>query len=185
MSLSNNPTIGFIGVGLMGHGMAKNIVTKGYPLVVMGHKNRAPVEHLVSLGAREARSARELTQACDIVHLCVTGSTQVEALLRGPDGVMASGKAGLIVIDCSPSNPVSTLALGEELKAKGMVLVDVDGVLVRGAHRAGHMGFDVDRVHVAVLVERERVPADGRRAVAEREVVPEGLVVEGDVHGCS
>jgi 3-hydroxyisobutyrate dehydrogenase-like beta-hydroxyacid dehydrogenase len=118
------PSIGFIGVGLMGHGMAKNIVTKGYPLVVMGHRSRSPVEHLVSLGAREAKTARELAQACDIVHLCVTGSPQVEALLRGPDGILASHKAGLIVIDCSTSNPVSTLALGEELKANGMTLVD-------------------------------------------------------------
>ena len=57
------PVIGFIGVGLMGHGMAKNIVTKGYPLMVMGHRNRAPVEHLLTLGAREAATARELAQA--------------------------------------------------------------------------------------------------------------------------
>ena len=69
------PVIGFIGVGLMGHGMAKNIVTKGYPLVVMGHRNREPVEHLLSLGAKEAKTAREVAAACDIVHLCVTGST--------------------------------------------------------------------------------------------------------------
>ena len=120
----NNLTIGFIGVGLMGHGMAKNIVEKGYPLVVLGHRNRQPVEHLVSLGAREAKTPRELAALCDIVHLCVTGSPQVEANLRGPDGVIASGKQGLIVIDCSTSNPVSTLALGDELQAAGMTLVD-------------------------------------------------------------
>ncbi len=124
MSKGANLTVGFIGVGLMGHGMAKNIVTKGYPLVVLGHKNREPVERLLSLGAREVKTARELALACDIVHLCVTGSPQVEGLLRGADGVMASSKAGLIVIDCSTSNPVSTLALGEELQAKGMTLVD-------------------------------------------------------------
>jgi 3-hydroxyisobutyrate dehydrogenase-like beta-hydroxyacid dehydrogenase len=118
------PTIGFIGVGLMGHGMAKNIVSKGYPLVVMGHRHREPVERLKSLGAREAGSAGELASRCDIVHLCVTGSTQVEALLRGPDGIIASGKRGLVVIDCSTSNPVSTLALGEEMTAAGMTLVD-------------------------------------------------------------
>jgi 3-hydroxyisobutyrate dehydrogenase-like beta-hydroxyacid dehydrogenase len=118
------PTVGFIGVGLMGHGMAKNLVTKGHPMVVLGHRNREPVEHLKSLGAREANTARELAVQCDIVHLCVTGSPQVESNLRGPDGVMASGKRGLIVIDCSTSNPVSTLALGEELKAAGMTLVD-------------------------------------------------------------
>jgi 3-hydroxyisobutyrate dehydrogenase-like beta-hydroxyacid dehydrogenase len=117
-------TVGFIGVGLMGHGMAKNLVTKGHPLVVLGHRNREPVEHLKSLGATEATTPRELAAQCDIVHLCVTGSPQVEANLRGPDGVMASGKRGLIVVDCSTSNPVSTLALGDELKAAGMKLVD-------------------------------------------------------------
>jgi 3-hydroxyisobutyrate dehydrogenase-like beta-hydroxyacid dehydrogenase len=116
--------VGFIGVGLMGHGMAKNLVTKGHPLVVLGHRNREPVEHLKSLGATEATTPRELAVQCDIVHLCVTGSPQVEANLRGPDGVIASARRGLIVIDCSTSNPVSTLALGEELKAAGMTLVD-------------------------------------------------------------
>jgi len=118
------PTIGFIGVGLMGHGMAKNLVSKGHPLVVLGHRNRDPVEHLKSLGAREAKTPRELAAQCDIVHLCVTGSPQVEANVRGPEGLLASGKKGLIVIDCSTSNPVSTLALGEELRAAGMTLVD-------------------------------------------------------------
>ena len=53
----SQPVIGFIGVGLMGHGMAKNLVTKGYPLVVMGHRNREPVEHLKSLGATEVTTA--------------------------------------------------------------------------------------------------------------------------------
>ncbi len=122
--MNTKPTIGFIGVGLMGHGMAKNLVTKGYPLVVLGHRNREPVEHLKSLGATEATTPRELAAQCDIVHLCVTGSPQVEANLRGPDAVMASAKKGLIVIDCSTSNPVSTLTLGEELQAAGMTLVD-------------------------------------------------------------
>lgn len=121
---NSKPTVGFIGVGLMGHGMAKNLVTKGHPLVVLGHRNREPVEHLKSLGATEAATPRELAAQCDIVHLCVTGSPQVEANLRGPDGVMASGRKGLTVIDCSTSNPVSTLALGEELKAVGMTFVD-------------------------------------------------------------
>jgi len=121
---SNKAKVGFIGVGLMGHGMAKNLVTKGHPLVVLGHHNREPVEHLKSLGATEATTPRELAAQCDIVHLCVTGSPQVEANLRGPDGVIAGGRKGLIVIDCSTSNPVSTLALGAELAAAGMTLVD-------------------------------------------------------------
>jgi 3-hydroxyisobutyrate dehydrogenase-like beta-hydroxyacid dehydrogenase len=116
--------IGFIGVGLMGHGMAKNLVTKGYPLVIMGHRQREPVEHLKSLGAREVATARELAHACDIVHLCVTGSLQVEALVRGPDGLLAGARPGTIIIDCSTSNPVSTLALAEEAAARGVHFVD-------------------------------------------------------------
>jgi 3-hydroxyisobutyrate dehydrogenase-like beta-hydroxyacid dehydrogenase len=122
--MTTKTRIGFIGLGLMGHGMAKNLVTKGHPLVVLGHRNREPIEHLKSLGATEAKTPRELAAQCDIVHLCVTGSPQVEMNLRGADGVIASGKKGLIVIDCSTSNPVSTLALGDELRAAGMTLVD-------------------------------------------------------------
>ncbi len=117
-------TIGFIGVGLMGHGMARNIVEKGWPLLVMGHRNRAPVEDLVGRGAREVASAKAMAEEADIIHICVSGSPQVESLIRGPDGIIASGKKGLIVIDCSTSDPVSTDVLAGELAAAGMVLVD-------------------------------------------------------------
>ena len=118
------PVIGFIGVGLMGAGMAKNILTKGYPLVIMGHTNREPVERLKKLGATEATSPKELAAKVDILHLCVTGSPQVEAIMNGSEGIFASGKKGLIVIDCSTSNPVSTMALAESAQAHGMTLID-------------------------------------------------------------
>ena len=104
-------TIGFIGVGLMGHGMAKNIVEKGFPLTVMGHRNRAPVEDLIKRGAT-------------IVFLCVTGSREVEAVVRGPDGLVAGLKPGSVIVDCSTSDPTSTMALAEELKGHGITLVD-------------------------------------------------------------
>jgi 3-hydroxyisobutyrate dehydrogenase-like beta-hydroxyacid dehydrogenase len=120
----SNPTIGFIGVGLMGAGMAKNIVSKGYPLVVLGHRKRDAVERLKAIGAAEATSARELAAQCDIVHLCVTGSPQVEANLRGADGVFAGARRGSIIIDCSTSNPVSTMALAAEAEALGLHFVD-------------------------------------------------------------
>ena len=118
------PVIGFIGVGLMGAGMAKNIVTKGFPLVIMGHKNREPVERLKALGASEAQSAKALAAQCDIVHLCVTGSPQVEALMNGPEGLLASGKKGLIIIDCSTSNPVSTKHMAALADSHGMHFID-------------------------------------------------------------
>jgi 3-hydroxyisobutyrate dehydrogenase-like beta-hydroxyacid dehydrogenase len=59
--------VGFVGVGLMGHGMAKNIVEKGWPLTVLGHRRRDAVEDLKSRGAAEASSPRELASACDVV----------------------------------------------------------------------------------------------------------------------
>ena len=58
--MSSKPRIGFIGVGLMGHGMAKNILQAGYPLTIMGHKNRKPVTDLVKRGAKEAKTAAAL-----------------------------------------------------------------------------------------------------------------------------
>ena len=114
--------IGFVGVGLMGHGMAKNIVEKGYGLTVLGHRNRAPVEDLVKRGAKEAKSARELAEASDIVFICVTGSPQVEAIVRG--GLKDGLKKGSIVVDCSTADPVSTMALAGELASVGVTLVD-------------------------------------------------------------
>ncbi|WP_349261666.1 NAD(P)-dependent oxidoreductase [Geminicoccus sp.] len=115
--------IGFIGVGLMGHGMAKNIVEKGWPLTVMGHRNREPVEDLKGRGANEARTPKELAEQSDIVLLCVTGSTQVQAVLTGSDGLAAAGKP-LLVIDCSTSEPSVTTKLAEELAPKGITLID-------------------------------------------------------------
>ena len=117
-------TIGFIGVGLMGHGMAKNIVEKGYALTVMGHKNRAPIEDLKKRGAHEAVTPKALAEASSIVFLCVTGSRQVEAVIRGPDGLAAGLKQGSIIVDCSTSDPTSTMALAAELASHGIILVD-------------------------------------------------------------
>ncbi|WP_349262484.1 NAD(P)-dependent oxidoreductase [Geminicoccus sp.] len=115
--------IGFIGVGLMGHGMAKNIVEKGWPLTVMGHRNREPVEDLKSRGAQEAHTPKELAEQSDIVILCVTGSPQVQAVMQGPDGLAAAGKE-LLVIDCSTSEPSVTTRLAEELAPQGITLID-------------------------------------------------------------
>ena len=113
------PTIGFIGVGFMGHGMAKNIVENGYPLVTMAHRKRDAVDDLIKRGATEAKSPKEIAEQSDIIHLCVTGSAQVEALMRGDTGILAGLRPGAIVVDCSTSDPVSTLALAAETRAAG------------------------------------------------------------------
>lgn len=116
--------IGFIGLGLMGHGMAKNLVSKGFALSILPHKNRAPVESLTKLGAREAKSGAELARDCDIVFICVTGSPQVEEAIFRKDGLLEGARKGLIVVDCSTSEPSSTARIGAELGARGATLVD-------------------------------------------------------------
>lgn len=116
--------IGFIGVGLMGHGMARNIVEKGFPLTIMAHQNRKPVDDLVQRGAKEAATPQEIAEASDIIFLCVTASPQIEAIIRGPQGILAGAHEGLIVVDTSTADPTSTLALQVELDAKGVRMAD-------------------------------------------------------------
>lgn len=111
--------IGFLGLGLMGHGMAHNIVTKGWPLTVAAHRNRVPLEDLVGKGAVEG--SVQAVAGCDIVFLCVTGSPQVEALVRQ---MAPHLREGALVVDCSTSDPVSTAALAAELATRGVTLVD-------------------------------------------------------------
>jgi 3-hydroxyisobutyrate dehydrogenase-like beta-hydroxyacid dehydrogenase len=115
--------IGFVGVGLMGHGMAKNIVEKGWPLTVVGHRRREAVEDLKSRGAVEAATPRALALASDIVVICVTGSPQVEAVLHGEEGLAAAGKP-LLVVDCSTSDPSVTTRLAASLAPKRITLID-------------------------------------------------------------
>ena len=113
--LAHKPKIGFIGLGFMGHGIAKNIVEKGYALTVLGRKKREAVDDLIGRGAKEVKSAKEVGAHSDIIFLCVTGSREVEAILRGDGGLKQGLKAGSIVVDCSTSDPNSTLALAGEL----------------------------------------------------------------------
>src|SRR2546423_3507780 len=100
--------IGYIGVGLMGHGAAKNIVEKGYPLTVMGHRNRGPVDDLIKRGAKEGESAGEIARASDILFLCLPSSVEVEATVYGAVGVLQSAHAGLVLDDSTTPQPNST-----------------------------------------------------------------------------
>jgi 3-hydroxyisobutyrate dehydrogenase-like beta-hydroxyacid dehydrogenase len=116
--------IGLIGAGLMGHGIGKNIVEKGYKLTVMAHRNRAPVDDLLQRGAAEARTPREVAQSCDVVIICVTGSPQVEANVYGEEGLLAGMRGGLILADCTTAEPHSTLKIAADVKAKGGHFLD-------------------------------------------------------------
>jgi 3-hydroxyisobutyrate dehydrogenase-like beta-hydroxyacid dehydrogenase len=116
--------IGFIGVGMMGHGMAKNLVQKGFATRVLGNRNRKPVDGLVGLGAVEGRHPADVAAGSDIVFICVTGSPQVEAIVYGDNGLMSAARRGLIVVDCSTSEPDSSARIHKDFAAKGTTFVD-------------------------------------------------------------
>ena len=120
----DKPRIGFIGIGLMGHGIAKNLVTKGFPLAVRVNRNRAPLADLLAAGAKEVKTNADVARNSDIVILCVTGAPQVEEIVNGKDGIAAVAHKGLVVIDTSTSEPATTAKMREGLAEKGVRFVD-------------------------------------------------------------
>lgn len=116
--------IGFIGVGLMGHGIARNLLAKGYPLTIKGHRNRVPVDDLVQQGAVEVKTGADLARSSDIVFLCVTGSPQVEESIFGNEGLAEAARPGLMIVDTSTAEPASTSMIRDRLAALGVTYVD-------------------------------------------------------------
>jgi 3-hydroxyisobutyrate dehydrogenase-like beta-hydroxyacid dehydrogenase len=117
-------TIGFIGLGLMGRAMVECLQGDGYPVVVLGNRDRSGVEAAISRGGQEAQSARDLAERSDIVMLCVGTSDQVESRIFGADGVLEGTTAGQVVIDFGTSLPDSTLKIGAALAEKGAMYLD-------------------------------------------------------------
>jgi len=116
--------VGLIGVGLMGHGIAKNIVTKGWELSFLDQVGNQSTTDLLELGAKPYDKAVDLAAASDVLVLCVTGSPQVEDVLTGSGAVLDGLRPGSIVIDCSTAIPSSTRALAAKVGDKGSDLVD-------------------------------------------------------------
>jgi len=117
-------TVGFVGLGMMGHGMAANILKCGYPLTGMAHRNRQPLDDLIAAGAAEAETVAELAAASDIVMFCVTGADEVEDLVYRPGGVLASCRPGLVLIDCTTSDPNLSRRIASDLAGKSAHYVD-------------------------------------------------------------
>lgn len=114
--------IGFIGAsGLMGHGMARHLLAKGHALSITVHRNRDRVADLLAAGAEESPSPADLAARSEVLFLCVTGSPQVEANV---EAILAAPKPGLVIVDCSTSEPDSTARLRARCAAAGMAFVD-------------------------------------------------------------
>jgi 2-hydroxy-3-oxopropionate reductase len=116
-------TIGFIGLGLMGRPMAKNLVKAGYPLVVHS-RSRGPVDDLVAAGAKAAASPAEIARQATRIITIVPDSPDVERVLDGPDGVFMAMQPGTIVIDMSSIAPGVARRLAERAAAAGGTMLD-------------------------------------------------------------
>ena len=118
------PRIGFIGIGMMGHGMAKNLLAKGYPLTFKAHRNRERLADLIAAGAKEAKTPLEVARAADIVFICVSSSPQIEDIVFGAGGLAEGARDDLIVVDTSTAEPSSTARIRAELATKGTRYID-------------------------------------------------------------
>ena len=115
--------IGFIGLGIMGRPMAKNLLKAGFPLLVFD-LNPAAVEDLVKAGAEAARSSKGVAEKTEIIITMLPDSPEVKAVILGKEGVAEGVKAGSLVIDMSSINPLVSQEIAKVLKGKGVEMLD-------------------------------------------------------------
>jgi 2-hydroxy-3-oxopropionate reductase len=118
-----NDRVGFIGLGVMGKPMARNLIEAGHELVLFS-RTRASVDEVAEDGGTAAGSPREVAEQADVVILMLPDSPQVREVLDGDDGLLAGAREGTLVIDMSTISPVVTREIAEEVGARGIGWVD-------------------------------------------------------------
>jgi 3-hydroxyisobutyrate dehydrogenase-like beta-hydroxyacid dehydrogenase len=113
--------LGFVGAGLMGHGMVLNLLQAGHDVTVIAHRNPAPIEDLVGRGAKKAKSLGELAQQAEIVIACLTNSKVVEEVLESLKPHLGAGQ---IILDMGTSDPAVNRRLAAELGALGIAFAE-------------------------------------------------------------
>lgn len=156
--MSDLPRVGFVGVGLMGRGMAANLLAKGFPLTVLIHRNRAPAGSLLANGAGEAATPRALAEMSDVVILCLPNSQIVEDVVLGPGGVIDAARPGLVVLDATTAEPASTRRVAAALAKKGVDMLDAPMTMTPREAEAGTLN---------VLVGGEEAVLDRVRPVLD------------------
>jgi 2-hydroxy-3-oxopropionate reductase len=115
--------VGFIGLGIMGKPMAKNLIEAGFPLTVH-NRSRASVDELVKHGAAAADSPREVASVVDVIITMLPNSPDVEAVALGPGGIKDGATSGQLFIDMSTINPIVSQQIARELSTAGVDMVD-------------------------------------------------------------
>ncbi len=135
-------TIGVIGLGIMGHGMASNILAAGHPLIVW-NRTKSKADDLVKRGAKLAGDISELTREADVVITMLSADQQVLELLLGDGGAIHSARPGQIIIDSSTVSPQTSLKLSEAFAAKGVEVLDAPVTGSAPHAKEGSLGFMV------------------------------------------
>jgi 2-hydroxy-3-oxopropionate reductase len=130
--------IGFIGLGIMGRPMARNLLKAGYPLIVHS-RSRGPVDEIAKAGAKVGTSPREVASQSDVLITMLPNSPDVEQVVLGRDGVIEGARPGLVLLDMSTISPLVSQKIGAALAGKSVKMLDapvsggekgaIDGVL--------------------------------------------------------
>ncbi len=115
--------VGFIGLGIMGRPMAKNLLKAGYPLVVHS-RSQGPVEELVGAGAKAAGSPKDVASQAEVLITMLPNSPEVELVALGKSGIIEGARPGLLLIDMSTISPLVSQKVAKALEAKGVRMLD-------------------------------------------------------------
>lgn len=115
--------VGFIGLGIMGRPMARNLIKAGHTLVVHS-RSRGPVEEIVKAGATAAGSPKDVAAQCDVLITMLPNSPDVEQVALGPGGIIEGARRGLVYADMSTISPIVSKKIGEALGARGVTMLD-------------------------------------------------------------
>jgi 2-hydroxy-3-oxopropionate reductase len=188
--------VGFIGLGIMGRPMAKNVLAKGFPLAVY-NRSSAAVEELAKLGAHPCQSAREVAKHSDVILTCLPDSPDVEQVILGQQGVLAGIQPGSIIADMSTISPQVSIRIAAEAAAKGARMLDapVSGgdkgaiagtlsIMVGGEKDAFEECLDIFQAMGKTIVHVGTIGAGGYTKLANQimvalqlEAMAEGLVL--------
>jgi 2-hydroxy-3-oxopropionate reductase len=115
--------IGFIGLGIMGRPMARNLLKAGYSLIVHS-RSRGPVDEIVKAGATAATSPKDVAAKCDVLITMLPNSPDVEQVALGPGGIVEGARRGMIFADMSTISPIVSQKIGKALEARGVAMLD-------------------------------------------------------------
>lgn len=137
MSDGGQDRVGFVGAGMMGSGMCRNLMAAGYPVTVIANRNRAPIDALVAEGAAEASTIVDLVSETDVIMICVNSAETVQDLVAT---MQPSLRSGQMIVDITTSKPDVSRNLAEALSAQGVAFVDAPVVGGPAQAASGELG---------------------------------------------